>query len=292
MTGRQPRRRARTARSTPTHPLTLPALVVLLLISILAATVPGSGAAFTASITNTNNTVGTAATATYFTCVEAVTASAPTIWYRLNETLGTTAVDSSGGGRNGTYRGLPVFGAIRACPRDTGTAVTFNGSTDYAGYGTALTVTGTYTIETWFKTTTTRGGRLVGFGASATGVSRTTDRQLYMTDSGQVVYGINPPSYKIITSPSSYNDGAWHHAMATQSSAGMNLYLDGTLVATAGTTTNSSTYSGFFRLGYDSLTGWTSAPTSSFFAGTLDDVAYYTKALTATDATDHYAAGS
>jgi hypothetical protein len=264
----------------------------VLLLSALAAMVPGSNAAFTASITNTNNTVGTAATANYFTCQDAVTASAPTIWYRLDETAGPTAADSSGNGANGVYRGLPTLGATRACKRDTGSAVSFNGTTDYAGYATAVAVTGTYTIETWFKTTTPRGGRLVGFGAQATGASKTTDRQLYMADSGQVVYGINPPSYKVVTSPKSYNDGVWHHAMATRSGAGLTLYLDGALVASAGTTTSSSAYSGFFRLGYDSLTGWTPAPTSSFFAGTLDDAAYYNKSLTANDAADHYAAGS
>jgi hypothetical protein len=52
------------------------------------------------------------------------------------------------------------------------------------------------------------------------------------------------------------------------------------------------TYSGYLRIGYDSLSGWTSAPTSNFLAGSLDDVATYSTVLSAAQINRHYLAGS
>ena len=289
MTGRQHGTSVDAAPAKSADHLTIAGLIAVLLLSALIATVPGSSAALLARVTNTTNT---ARAAPYFTCAAAVTAAAPTIWYRLDETSGVTVTDSSGNGRNGRYRGTPTYGTATACPRDTGTAVTLDGSSAYLGYATAITVTGTFTLETWFRTTTTRGGRLIGFGTSATGASTTTDRQVYMVNSGQVVYGINPTSHKTVTSPEAYNDGVWHHLMATQSATTMNLYVDGALAAAGAGVVTSTTYSGFLRLGYDNLTGWPSAPTSSFFAGSLDQAATYSKTLTAADALEHDATGS
>lgn len=229
--------------------------------------------------------------APFYKCVNAITDDGPGVYYRLNEVSGTTAVDSSGNGRDGRYRGSVTLGATSPCVRDGGSAVTLDGSTGYLGYATALNVTGSYSLELWFKTTTTSGGRLLGFGLSVTGPSLTVDRQLYLTNAGRVVYGINPLLIKTVTSPATYNNGTWHHVLATQSAAGMRLYVDGALVGSDPATTTLPTYSGFLRAGYDSLLGWPSAPSSYFLAGSVDEVAWYDKALTATDAADHYNAG-
>ena len=78
--------------------------------------------------------------------------------------------------------------------------------------------------------------------------------------------------------------------MATAGVTGLALYLDGIPVASS-TTTFDLVYLGFLRLCYDNLSGWPSAPTSNFLAGTLDEAAVYGRTLTASDATDHYAAG-
>jgi hypothetical protein len=42
--------------------------------------------------------------------------------------------------------------------------------------------------------------------------------------------------------------------------------------------------------GGDSISGWPSAPTSNYFAGTIDDAAVYTTALTATQVAAQYSA--
>ena len=57
-------------------------------------------------------------------------------------------------------------------------AVTFDGLTGCAIAGTK-TNPKTFSIEAWFKTTTTSGGKLVGYGNKANGLSTTTDRNLY-----------------------------------------------------------------------------------------------------------------
>lgn len=81
--------------------------------------------------------------------------------------------------------------------------------------------------------------------------------------------------------------------MATFSAgSGMKLYLDGGLVASNATVTAAKSYNGYIRIGYDSLSGWPNAPTSSYFAGSLDEVAAYSGVLSAADASAHYAAGS
>lgn len=265
---------------------------VSLLCALIAAT-PDSSGAFTARVTNATNTVTTAARFnTTPTCAAAYQTSAPSIWYRLDETSGTTAADASTNGtRSGTYIGSPTLGATRACPRDTGFAATFNGTTSYVSYGTQTTIPVTYSAETWFRTTSTQGGLLVGWGDLGTGASTTVDRILYLTSDGRVAFGVNTQTKNAIVSTGTYRTGAWHHAMGTVGSNGMRLYVDGVEVATS-TVTATTTYAGRLRVGYDALTGWPSAPTSNFFAGTLDDVAVYSKTLTATDAANHYAAAT
>ncbi|RKT79609.1 concanavalin A-like lectin/glucanase superfamily protein [Terracoccus luteus] len=257
----------------------------------LTQSTPLSTAAFSASVRNSTNTIGTAASFTTATCAGVYRASAPAIWYRLDELTGTAATDSSTAGtRTGTYQGSPTKGVPTACPRDTGYAVTFNGSTDYVSYTTALSTPLTYSAELWFRTTTNRGGLLVGFGASPTGLSTDVDRILYLTNSGQVVFGVNTALKNAITSPGTYRDGAWHHVMATAGLNGLRLYVDGTQVASSALTL-SVTFTGAMRVGFDNLAGWPSAPTSNFLAATLDEVAVYNKTLTAADAAAHYSAG-
>ena len=264
-------------------------LLAALLVASLAATVPASNAALSAAVTNTTNT---ATTQTYFTCAAAVTAAGPRVYYKLDDaTTATTATDSSGQARPGTYQGTTTKGVADACARDAGTAVTFNGTTGYINLATSLSVPTTYSTELWLKTTTTTGGMLSGFGASTTGASTTVDRVLYLTNAGALVFGNNNAAKNTITATGPYNDGAWHHVLATVGTSGMRLYVDGKQTASS-TATASAAFTGFFRVGYDSLTGWPSAPTTSFFRGTLDEVAAYSTTLTAADALTHYQAGT
>lgn len=68
------------------------------------------------------NSVGSGGTSQYTT---EVLADAPLLYWRLGESGGTVAVDSSGNGRNGTYVGTTIFGVRSLVEGDTDTAVYF-----------------------------------------------------------------------------------------------------------------------------------------------------------------------
>lgn len=247
-----------------------------------------SRAAFAATTPNPSSALTAEST---YPCLTATPADSPYLRYTFTETAGTTATDNSGNGRTGTLQG----GTTRiagSCLANQSPALLLDGSSGHVTTSaTALVGPNTFTIEIWFKTTTTRGGKLIGFGSSATGTSAQYDRHIYMTNAGQLTFGVYPGSVQTITSPAAYNDGAWHHAAATLSSSGMMLYVDGARVATKSSITTGEPYSGYWRVGFDNNNGWTNQPTSYYFAGTVDNPAAYLRALNGTQISAHYSAG-
>src|SRR6266404_2405507 len=166
-----------------------------------------------------------------------------------------------------------------------GTALQFDGTNDFVS--TSLTVTNpqAFTLSVWFNTTTTRGGRILGFGNSQTGTSTMYDRAIYMSDAGRVLFGIYSGTVvQSLSSSFSYNDGGWHQATATFSAtSGMELYVDAQLVDANGAYNIAQVYTGWWRLGGDSLGGWPSQPTSSYFAGLLDEVQIWNRERSAVE---------
>ena len=292
--------RCRSTMTRPPEPSSPPrgrATTVRAVAAALALTVSLTvvGSASAALSTSTGNPANTWATLPYYTCAAAVLSDNPYLYWRFDEAAGATAAtDSSGNNHPGAYTGGTTLGGARACPRDTGTAVTLNGTTGYIGAGTgAAAVAGptVFTVEVWFKTATA-GGKLLGFGGSPTGQSSSYDRHLFLNNTGNLVFGVYPNAVKVIASPKTYTDNTWHHAAATLSGAGMRLYVDGAQVAADTTTTTAQTYSGYWRAGYDNLTGWgANAPTNFYFTGSLDNAAIYTTALSSTKIAAHYTAG-
>ncbi|MBT1636781.1 LamG domain-containing protein [Clavibacter michiganensis] len=254
---------------------------------------PGTNGAYTAAITNTNNTA--ASSAAFFTCSSAFAADkANAVFaYALNEASGsTTATDAATGAYPGTYRGSMTSTNVspQACPRDAGGAYTLNGSTSQLTNSLMAQGPSTFSTELWFKTTV-KGGKLIGFGNSASGSSSAYDRHTYVSTTGQLVFGTYNNGYQTLTSPANVADGAWHHVVSTMSpSTGMTLYVDGVRVAgnTAFTAPESNT--GYWRIGYDNTSGWPN-PGNNYFTGSMRFAALYKTALTATQVKAHYDAG-
>ncbi|RFA13094.1 signal peptidase I [Subtercola boreus] len=271
------------------------ALLALLLVGVFAVTwfTPGTSSAYSAKITNNTDT---AATAANFTCTGAyaVDKANALFQYPLTEATGaTTATDTSGAAANGTYQGAMTASGTTpiACPRDAGTSYVLNGSTSYLSTPTQVTSPPTFTLETWFKTSTPS-GKLVGFESLQTGTSGQYDRQVYLSPTGQVIFGTYNGGTQVITSPAGYANGAWHHVVATFSAGtGMNLYLDGAPAASNTAFTTAEAHAGYWRFGQGNLNGWPNAGTNSYVTGTLRYAAVYTTALTQTQITNHYAAG-
>jgi PKD repeat protein len=216
----------------------------------------------------------------------AVYSASPELFWRLGESAGTTASDSGVNGNPGAYVSGVQLGAAGALVGVGNTAATFDGASGLLASSAQFANPTTYSEELWFSTTTTNGGKLIGFGSSATGTSGSYDRHVYMENDGRLTFGTWTGQTNTITSPTGYNDGAWHHLVATQSSVGMRLYLDGALVA-SGSQPGAQDYTGYWRVGGD--TTWGPQP---WFAGTIDEVAVYSSALTAEQVAQHHALGA
>ncbi|MBX9244948.1 PKD domain-containing protein [Actinotalea ferrariae] len=207
----------------------------------------------------------------------------PDLFWRLDETGGTTAADASLGATPGTFRRGVTLGTEGL--REGGTAATFDGAGGLLSSDRSFADPRTYSTELWFRTTTTAGGKLIGFGANREDLSSNYDRHVYMETDGRLTFGVWTGATNTITSPSAYNDGRWHHVVATQGAAGMVLYVDGAAVGTH-PQTESEGYTGYWKVGSD--TTWGPQP---HFAGTVDEVAVYSRPLSAAEVAAHHALG-
>lgn len=228
-------------------------------------------------------------------CSAAVLAARPSLYYRLNQVSGATvAVDYSGNGRNATYQtpAMFTFGAAGPCQRDGSTGVTLTGPTPTVAEPTAEVNPVVFTVAAWVRTTSTQGGRVVGFSDQPTGLSANYDRHLFLTDDGRIVFGVKGDGELAeLVSSRSYNDGRWHHLVGTESATGTALWVDGVRVATS-TVTSGENRSGYWRIGWDNLDYWPSRPSSLTLDGSLADVAVYPTVLTPQQISSQYQARS
>ena len=144
----------------------------------------------------------------------------------------------------------------------------------------------TYSAELWFKSTSTTGGKLIGFGNAASGNSTKYDRQVVLLNNGRLQFGVNPGTRALAETTTAYNDGQWHHVVATQGATGMKLYVDSVLAA-SNAATGAQSNTGYWRVGGDTTFGGTS---SNYVKATIDEVAVYASALPVERVEAHYAA--
>lgn len=292
------------ARRAPAARWAAGALMIAALIA--AVTSAPTSAGFVAAVTNTGNTA--AAAASFFTCTAATSAigAANTLFtYPLADspvTAGSTAADVSGNARKGVYSINFTTSTSRPCLRDTtAAAVTLTPTSAqpadvYPASSTSSSSLNVFTEAIWFKTSSTTGGRLIGWGNSYNGTSSTYDRHLFLSAAGNVAFGVYPGTVKVVASPKTYNNGAWHQVVASLSTAGMALYLDGALVAadpTVSTAEGGTGNTGYWRVGYDNVTGWgTYTPATNYFTGSLAWASVFTTALTPSQIKNLYTAGT
>lgn len=278
-----------------------PAAVLAGSAGVIALALVVSTGAHAAYAAKASNPTSSWAGASDFACWSTATpADSPYFYYRFNEASGTSATDASGNARTGTMTSVGRIAGY--CPgAGSSPSAGFTGATpSYVtpAASAAIAAPGTFSVEAWFQTSSTTGGKIIGFGSSQTGLSSSFDRHVYLSPTGQVVFGVYPNQVKTINSAAGFNDGRWHHVVATldpsfmSATGGMRLYVDGAQVASDPTTLTAQSYTGYWRIGYDSVSGWgTTTPTSNGFTGNLDNVAVYTTALTAAKVSAHYAVG-
>lgn len=206
-----------------------------------------------------------------------------TNFWRLGESSGTAVTDWAGvyDATAGTGVTLNQAGAITG---DANAAAAFSGTaTGLVAAQNAQMGPTTFTLEAWFKTTSTTGGKIVGFGSANTGNSASYDRHVYLDGNGRINFGVYPGSIQTVSSNTGYNDGQWHQVVASLSGGGMELFVDGTRAARRTDITSAQSYSGYWRIGGDST--WAGA---LYLNGSIDDVAVYSAPLPLAKVRQHY----
>jgi hypothetical protein len=208
---------------------------------------------------------------------DAVLSDTPLSYYRLGDSSGANAVDSSGNSHTGTYHNL-TLGALGALVGDGDTAVDFNGSSAYVSLPT-LALTGSFAIEMWLKAEPVANGWDVPI-MIFTG---------WNNDEYFVFEFVNDGSYKIeyrntgsiVSGP--FPLDSWHHIVYSYDSGTDTgtLYVDGNSQGTSNNgpmlVTTPTIELGDFQSGY-------------WYQGLMDEVALYNHALAIDRVRAHYAA--
>jgi glucose/arabinose dehydrogenase/PKD repeat protein len=186
----------------------------------------------------------------------------------FDETSGTAVTDASGRGNNGT-----IAGAVRTTAGRIGSALSFDGVNDWVTVPDApsLDLTNRATLEAWVY---------------PTALGSTWRTALLKEQPGQLVYALyanndlTRPSGHVFTTGDLFSNGGaalalntWSHLALTWDGTTLRLWLNGNQVATralTGTMPNSSLP---LRFGGNGV--W-----SEWFAGRLDEVRVYDRALT------------
>jgi hypothetical protein len=288
----------RSSRRRRLRPRRLPAVSrrALPLVGVVAVAVAGSvgatqvSAAFT-DVTATSSNTWTVAGNLVQPYVAEVLADDPSVFHLLDERSGAWANDASTSHRTGAYGSVSAYGVPGALPNNPGTAVRLGGTGRVVTGGQAWQNPRRFSLELWFKTSTEDGGKLIGFEGTRDVWSHQADRHLHMRSDGRLVYGgWSLLQMRTITTPRAYNDGTWHHVVLTAEPHGQEqdavMYVDGAPVV-SGTTTRTSSYAGWWRVGYGSLPLWFGFP-SGAFDGVVDQVAVYDSVLSADRVRAHY----
>lgn len=236
----------------------------------------------------------------------AVIADAPTIWWKLNETTGTTATDSSGNSHPGTYTigtgtigtaGPIVGNASETAFFTDGSTSKVNSSFNIPGGGQAA-----LSVECWVNflgitAASNNGLRIISCGHTD---STNNGFELWVVSAGNGVQWLvgNGAHTAAVNNPAAapflYPSTGWHHFVGTYSAGTASLYQDGLLVGTASLTGggNITQDSGVvFNAG--SLAYFSgSLQYANFIKAQISQVAYYTTALSAARVQAHYIAGA
>ena len=207
-------------------------------------------------------------------------------WYKLDETGGVDAIDSSVYGSSAGHKGS--LRNATGTPWNSGkfaNAITLDGSNDHIRDYNFQGITGNArrTIALWFKTSTAN-KPLIQYGASGSG----TLFKLSLNGSGAAVLDLGGTT--LTTSTTGLANGAWHHVAATipanGNTGGAKLYINGTVTNGSGSTAINTATTADLVIGRDGTSG------SAYFNGQIDDVRLYGAELNATLISQLYGNGN
>lgn len=260
------------------------ASIAIVALGASSLSVPLASANFTSQVSKPAN-FSSAVVRTY---KDVVLADKPLVFYRGQST--DPAADASGNNAQSLNRAVtidPTAGRIG------------KGALKFSNYRAGMTLLPSiadpgpreFSLEFWFRASVGgQGARFIGFGSERENPAYYYDRNVYMNRSGNILFGIGPWGPNLLKTPGRYDDGQWHHVIATRSAQGMMLMVDGQVVSSK-TGGDIQTYTGYWRIGWDRLDGWPEDPQNNAFPGFMDDIAIYNRVLTPQDALNHYKAG-
>ncbi len=199
-------------------------------------------------------------------------------WWKLDEGMGVTVLDSSGRGNGGTLANGPQW-----VPGNDGGALYFDGTDDYVDLGTPseLYLPENYTYTAWFKVGVDINGDsgaqyLLCIGSRSDlvfgeedGVGINGDLSLHYYDSATTFHAVG-------IGQTVWSSDEWHMVAGTKDSAtGHKIYLDGEL-KNSDTNTNDDNHATSRIISIGAM-GWN---TDEYFNGTIDDVRIYNRVLT------------
>jgi hypothetical protein len=198
-------------------------------------------------------------------------------WYKLDETSGVVASDSSGNGKNGSLINGPVWVSGKI-----GNGLNFDGGDDHVQLPNGLmSAVNDFTICAWVKLDANNGwNRIFDFGTG-------TSNYMFLSPSaggGPLRYAITTTSNgseQIVDAPSKLPTGAWQHVTVTLSGTTCKLYVNGAQVGQntamtlkpSGLGTTTQTWIGKSQWG------------DPLYDGLIDDFRIYNRALSTTEIT-------
>ena len=219
--------------------------------------------------------------------VTQITGATPSLYYGYGPGSGASDVpDLSAAADTGTMRA----GASRTtCAGGASPYASFDGATGVVTASKLRSHPTALTVATWFNVASgDAGGVLADFGSSPNAAaSAGLDDGLYMGDTGALTFGAASSQamglvqnvYKYCTTTAGYADGSWHLVVATLSSTGCTITVDANAATTVSVpftlTVAPGAYSGYWRFGYENVSGGANAPTRMYFKGALDETQIY-----------------
>lgn len=204
-------------------------------------------------------------------------------YWSLDDNAGTVATDFSGRGNSGTLVSSPTWVAGKR-----GRALSFNGTSDYVVANPISgmpDIGGLMTISLWVKYPSVASRRIAFTLAQNDGASpNAVDIELTSADPTKI--GAVQSGAGTIVSATAPSVNVWHHIAYVQTGSGVILYIDGAQANTGSNPVQSGAV-GVMRIGSFNTT----FPTP-YWSGQVDEVRVYNRALTPSEVSALYGAGS
>jgi hypothetical protein len=220
-----------------------------------------------------------------------VLADSPVGYWRLDETSGTNAADSSGNSHSGTYNGSPTLNQASLLVSDANASVNFDGVDDYINLSnpSALRLTSAFTLEAWARIPSGETSEAAVIAGSYDG-SRVNYTLAFFDGSASSLkpaVGFYNGSWHMCQSADSLTLDAAHHIVGTWDGTDLKIYVDNVLKNTVTPGSSPTTGTSDYYIG----SRWDNAASPQKFKGRIDEVAIYGTNIGATRIAAHYTAG-